>query len=65
LGVVLYVLLCGRPPFPGEQQKEIIENVLSGQFHFEFEPFRYVSENAKDLIKKLLVLNVQKRYSAE
>lgn len=58
MGVLLYILLCGKVPFPGESNKEIIENVLNGEYHFNYEPFKYVSEAAKDLIKCLLVKDV-------
>lgn len=58
MGVVLYILLSGKVPFPGESNKEIIENVLRGEFHFNHDPFKNVSEEAKDLIKQLLVKDV-------
>lgn len=65
MGVVLYILLSGKVPFPGDSNKEIIENVLKGEFHFQHEPFNSVSDEAKDIIKKLLVKDVVKRLSAE
>jgi hypothetical protein len=55
MGVVLYILLSGKVPFPGESNKEIIENVLRGEYHFHHEAFIKVSQPAKDLISKLLV----------
>jgi serine/threonine protein kinase len=58
MGVVLYILLSGKVPFPGDSNKEIIENVLRGDFHYNHEPFKNVSEVAKDLIGKLLVKDV-------
>lgn len=64
MGVVLYILLSGKVPFPGESNKEIIENVLRGEFHFNHDPFKNVSEEAKDLIKHLLVKDVHQRFSA-
>lgn len=51
-------------PFPGDSNKEIIENVVKGEYHFNHEPFLSVSQSAKDLIKKLLVKDIDKRYSA-
>jgi myosin-light-chain kinase len=51
-------------PFPGDSNKEIIENVLRGEYHYEHEAFQNVSELARDLISKLLVKDVSKRYSA-
>jgi serine/threonine protein kinase len=64
MGVVLYIILSGKVPFPGDSNKEIIENVLNGEYHFNHEPFKNVSDQAKDLIKHLLVKDVKKRYSA-
>jgi calcium-dependent protein kinase len=64
IGVVLYILLSGKVPFPGDSNKEIIENVMNGEYHFNHEAFLTVSAPAKDLINKLLVKDVSKRYSA-
>ena len=61
----MYILLSGKVPFPGESNKEIIENVLKGEYHFNYDPFKTVSEDAKDLIKNLLVKEVDKRLDAE
>ncbi len=43
MGVVLYILLSGKVPFPGESNKEIIENVLKGEYHFNHDAFKTVS----------------------
>lgn len=43
IGVVLYILLSGKVPFPGESNKEIIENVMKGSYTFHHEPFLNVS----------------------
>jgi hypothetical protein len=43
-------MLSGKVPFPGESNKEIIENVMKGEYHFNYPPFKHVSEQAKDLI---------------
>lgn len=58
MGVVLYILLSGKVPFPGESHKEIIENVLRGEYSFNYDAFKSVSSMAKDLISKLLVKDV-------
>jgi serine/threonine protein kinase len=39
LGVVLYIMLSGKVPFPGNSELEIIGNVIKGDFHFNHEPF--------------------------
>ena len=65
IGVVLYILLTGRPPFDGNDDDEIIENVKKGVFDKWSYPFPLLSEQAKDLIFKLLQYDPKKRISAE
>jgi serine/threonine protein kinase len=57
--------LSGKVPFPGRNELEIITNVVKGEFHFNHEAFKNVSDDCKDLICRLLVKDVNKRYSAE
>jgi serine/threonine protein kinase len=57
-------MLSGKVPFPGESNKEIIENVIKGEYHFNHDAFKGVSHFAKDLITRLLVKDVSARYSA-
>jgi serine/threonine protein kinase len=59
MGVVLYILLSGKVPFPGESHKEIIENVLRGEYTFNHDTFKSVSPLAKDMIARLLVKDVR------
>ena len=63
-GVILYVLLCGYPPFNGDTDIEIMANVKSGKFQFPPEEWDSISEDAKDLIKKMLTYEPSKRISA-
>jgi len=65
LGVVLYVLLCGYLPFYHEERAITVRLVRSGKFDFDDEEWAAVSDNAKDLIRKLLELDVNKRISGE
>ncbi len=67
LGVVLYVLLCGFPPFmpPGKaSSRPIEEQITSGSFVFYSPYFDHVSAEAKDLVSRLLVLDPAYRLSA-
>ena len=63
-GVIFYILLCGYPPFNGETDDEIYEAVLSGKFQCPEEDWGQVSQDAKDLIKKMLTKDPKKRISA-
>ena len=60
----MYVLLCGYPPFQGANENDIIENILKGAYEFIEEDWEMVSEEAKDLIKKMLEYEPEKRISA-
>ncbi len=55
-GVILYILLCGIPPFWGETEQGIIDTILKGKYDFEGDPWPQISEEAKDCIRKLLVM---------
>jgi hypothetical protein len=39
MGVVLYIMLSGKVPFPGRTEPEIIYNVVKGDFHFDYTAF--------------------------
>ena len=65
LGVILYVLLSGTPPFQGDDDNGIMKSVKSGHFSFDGEEWLGISTEAKDLIKKLLEFNPKKRIDAE
>ena len=64
-GVILYILLSARPPFAGDNDKEIMKNVSVGSYNIYCEPFDKVSKDAIDLIQRLLVKDPSKRMSAE
>ena len=64
-GVIMYVLLSGHFPFIGKTEDEITKKILSGKFTFNKKYFSNVSDKAKDLIKKCLVYNKNKRITAE
>ena len=54
-GIILYIILSGAPPFGGDTDQEILENVLKGEYDFDDEIWNEISEDAKDLIESLLV----------
>ena len=63
-GVLMYILISGEPPFDGENEEEIFKKIKKCEYNFEPEPFKYVSENCINLIKKLLEPNKNKRIKA-
>lgn len=64
-GVIMYILLCGCPPFYGKNDEEIFTSVRSGCFSFSHKVWNEISDSAKDLIAKLLETDIDKRLSAE
>lgn len=65
LGVILYILLCGYPPFEESPSCSIFDQVKAGRFEFPDDPWATVSESAKHLIKGLMTLDPQKRVTAK
>ena len=57
LGVLLYVLFTNSYPYAGETEKEVIPQVLNGNVCLNDLQGENFSNNAKDLIKKLLETN--------
>jgi len=79
LGITMYILLCGYPPFSGSCgencgwaeggdcqycQLNLFHNIQRGRFHFPKKDWARISSNAKDLINKLLVKSAKDRLSA-
>ncbi|CAD8124701.1 unnamed protein product [Paramecium sonneborni] len=64
-GVILYILLCGVPPFNGRTDAEIQKSILNGKYLLEGEVWETVSPHAKDLVIKMLQYDVQKRINAK
>ena len=63
-GVLMYILLCGEPPFRGKTEEEIFEKIKKCQYSFKPKEFDEVSNNCKDLIRKLLEPKKRKRIKA-
>ena len=64
-GVIMYILLSSRPPFEGDNDDEIMENVAEGNYDLESSPFNKLSKNSIDLIKRLLTMDPEQRITAE
>ncbi|CAG9317023.1 unnamed protein product [Blepharisma stoltei] len=65
LGVILYIMLGGSPPFNGKDNQEIMMNVYNGYWSFRPKAFATVSDHAKDLIARLLVKDPDIRWTAK
>ena len=63
-GVILYILLCGYPPFDGETEHEIFKAISRKKFSFPEDEWKNISDDAKDLIKHM-ICDADKRYNAD
>ena len=63
-GVVMYILLCGYPPFGGNTDQEILKKVSVGRFAFPSPEWDDISFEAKDLVEKLLIMDVNRRFDS-
>ncbi|XP_062386380.1 myosin light chain kinase 2, skeletal/cardiac muscle isoform X2 [Sardina pilchardus] len=64
LGVITYMLLSGLSPFLGDDDSETLNNILQCQWNFEEAEFIGISDEAKDFISKLLLVNKSWRIGA-
>lgn len=64
VGVILYILLTGVPPFNGDSDQQIFEAVKNQQYTFDIPEMEGVSEGVKELIRSILVPS-DKRLTAE
>ena len=64
-GVILYILLCGYPPFNGNSNVDIYHNIQNNPPYFNGEEWKDITKEAIDLIKCMLNKIPNKRFSAE
>lgn len=56
IGVILYILLCGFPPFYDDNNKKLFALIISANYTFPDPYWTNISMPAKDLVKQLLVV---------
>ncbi|CAD6271730.1 unnamed protein product [Miscanthus lutarioriparius] len=64
VGVIVYILLSGVPPFWAESEHGIFNAILRGQVDFTSDPWPRISQGAKDLVRKMLNPDPKQRISA-
>jgi len=65
VGVIIYILLSGYPPFYDESPPKIFKKITEAKYDFDDPVWDDISDMAKDLIKKLLVKDPEQRLSAK
>jgi len=64
VGVIIYILLCGYPPFYADNAPALFKKIMDVKYDFDDPSWDDVSEGAKNLIRNLLVKDPKKRYTA-
>ncbi|KAL5681759.1 hypothetical protein ACJX0J_008144, partial [Zea mays] len=63
-GVILYILLCGVPPFWAETEQGVAQAIIRSVIDFKRDPWPRVSNNAKDLVRGMLNPDQKRRLTA-
>ncbi|XP_013396564.1 peripheral plasma membrane protein CASK isoform X3 [Lingula anatina] len=63
-GILMYILLSGSLPFYGTRE-HLFENIVNGRMHMKPKIWQFISEDAKDLLYRLLELDPDHRYTIE
>lgn len=62
-GVLLYMMLCGQPPFNGATRKDVIFKIKKGKVSFKSKIWSIISKEAIEVISLMLTLEPEKRPS--
>ncbi|MED6236908.1 MAP kinase-activated protein kinase 5 [Ataeniobius toweri] len=70
LGVIIYIMLCGYPPFYSKHHsrtipKDMRKKIMTGSFDFPEDEWSQISEMAKDIVRKLLKVKPEERLTIE
>jgi len=65
LGVILYILLCGFPPFYHENTAQLYKQIKKAEYDFPDPYWTEISDSAKQLVKLLLCVDPKQRYTAK
>jgi len=61
IGVIVYILLCGFPPFYGDNDAQMFRKIKAGSYKFLSPYWDKISLDAKDFVGKLLVVDPKQR----
>jgi len=64
VGVILYILLCGYPPFFGPNSTELFKRIIEVKYDFDDPAWEDISDAPKEIIRRLLVKEPSSRMTA-
>jgi calcium-dependent protein kinase len=63
--VILYVMLCGAPPFDGDDKQQVFDKIMNKPVQFDPKDWADVGEDAKELITLMLNKDPRKRVTIQ
>jgi len=64
VGVIVYMLLSGTKPFYQRTRQELVHHIRRGEYTFDPIDFEHVSDDAKEFVSSLIVVNPLVRLSS-
>lgn len=65
IGVITYILLCGRRPFEEDEKYPLFEKVSNGNYTFDLPEWEHISNEGKTFVKQLLEVNPKQRLTVD
>jgi len=65
MGVIIYILLCGFPPFYADNDAQLFAKIKAGDYKFLSPYWDKISTTAKDFIRRMLTVDAKKRASID
>ncbi|CAB9528315.1 MAP kinase-activated protein kinase 2 (Fragment) [Seminavis robusta] len=65
MGVIVYCMLGGYPPFRDPNRDKLFRKIRKGSYVYDERKWKHISQDAKDFIKRLLNTKPKERYTAE
>ncbi|XP_060604245.1 peripheral plasma membrane protein CASK-like [Ruditapes philippinarum] len=63
-GIMLFILLCGYPPFMGTKER-LADLIVQGKYHMREKQWITISPEAKDLVSRMLEVDAEQRITIE
>ena len=64
-GVILYIMLVGKPPFNGDGDTSILGKIRGADVKMRNRDFQFISDGAKAFLSKLMTIDENKRPTAK
>ena len=63
LGVVMFTIIGGKPPFWADNNQAVFKKILAGTFEYETDSWEGITQDCKDMINGLLTKDMKERWS--